>query len=157
MYLLAGIHNFNKIAFVKTKAPNGNSNFKLSYEFSDIASASSNNYYRLKQIDKDNTYTYPNIVLIRKENTAITGDLQIYPNPSKNILNVKISLPGDRKVKLTVTDMAGKIIPGKSTSLAKGENIIQLDISDLSAGSYLIKTIFENGVKAEKKFIKEHQ
>jgi hypothetical protein len=38
---------------------------------------------------------------------------------------------------------------------AKGENIIQLDISHLAAGSYLVKTVFENGRTAEKKFIKE--
>jgi hypothetical protein len=148
-------NNFNKIGFVSTKAANGNSNFKLSYDFSDIASAGSTNYYRLKQIDKDGKFAYSNIVLIRKENTANTGDLQIYPNPAKNILNVKISLADDSHVKLSVTDMAGKIILGKSMSAAKGENIIQLDISHVSAGSYLIKTVFGNGIKAEKKFIKK--
>jgi hypothetical protein len=71
-------YNFNKIAFVNTKAVNGNSNFKLSYDFLGIASAASTNYYRLKQIDKDNSYVYSNIVLIRDENMQAAEDVTIY-------------------------------------------------------------------------------
>ncbi|HEX5154116.1 MAG TPA: T9SS type A sorting domain-containing protein [Parafilimonas sp.] len=149
-------YNFNKVAFVNTKAVSGNSNFKLSYDFLDIASAASTNYYRLKQIDKDNTYVYSNIVLIRGENILTAEDVTIYPNPAKNILNAKISLTRDNNVKLSVTDMSGKTIISKSTLAAKGENIIQLDISHLSSGSYIVKAVFENGRTAEKKFIKEH-
>ncbi len=149
-------YNFSKIGFVNTKAVNGSSNLKLSYDFSDIGFAASANYYRLKQIDKDGKSALSNIVLLRDGNTPAIGDVSVYPNPAKNIVTVKISLANSINIKLAVTDMSGKTIFTKSVLAGNGETIVQVDASRLSTGSYFIKIISDNGKEnVVKKFVKE--
>ncbi len=149
-------YSFSKVGFVNTKAVNGSSNLKLSYDFSDIGFAASANYYRLKQIDKDDKFTLSNIVLLRDGNAPAIGDVSIYPNPAKNIVTVKIALANSDNIKLAVTDMSGKTIFTKSVLAGNGETIVQVDASRLSPGSYFIKVISGNGKEnVVKKFVKE--
>ncbi|HEX5150496.1 MAG TPA: T9SS type A sorting domain-containing protein [Parafilimonas sp.] len=146
--------NFTKIGFVNSKAVNGNSNYKLNYDFADIAFNTDKNYYRLKQIDRDGIFTYSNIVVLR--DNLITDAIEVYPNPVKNLLNVKVPATSNKKIKLEITDNSGKAILTKSTLISSGETIIQLNVSQLSSGAYFIKLFAADGsVKAENKFIKQ--
>ncbi len=149
-------YGFNKVGFVNSKAVNGNSNFKLNYDFSDIAFTVSANYYRLKQIDKDGKFSYSNIVLLRDQNPAADSTISVYPNPAKNILNIKIFAHNSKDIKLSVIDISGKIFLTKSTLVSDGETIIQVDVSHLAAGTYFIKSISADGnEKTVKKFVKQ--
>ena len=149
-------NNFSKIDFVNTKAINGNSNSNLNYDFIDENYSSATNYYRLKQIDKDGKVSYSNIVVL-KDNNALASSLSVvYPNPAKNILNVKIASQNDSKVTLLIIDINGKTLHKKVTNVGNGESIVQLNISDLSAGNYYLKLICTNGCEnAVMKFVKQ--
>ncbi len=149
-------NNFSKARFLNTKAINGNSSLKLNYDFADITFSSGVNYYRLKQVDKDGKFTYSNIVVLKDDNALADGEISVYPNPSKNTLNIKIASSGNDKLKLLVTDMSGKILLTKPTLVSNGETIIQLNVSHLSAGTYLLKLMSaDNNEKAIMKFIKQ--
>jgi hypothetical protein len=148
--------NFSKIGFVDTKAINGNSNSKITYDFTDNNYSATINYYRLKQIDKDGKFSFSNIVVLKNNNAVALGLYAIYPNPAKNILNVKTSSAGNTKITLLVTDVSGKLIITKQTNVGNGESIIPLDVSHLSAGSYFLKMLCNNGCEtAVKKFVKQ--
>lgn len=147
-------YNFTKIGFVKTKAIDGNSNEKLSYDFTDAAFTSSTNYYRLKQIDKDGKFSYSNIVVL-SNNIGTNNFITIYPNPVKNILNVKIVPTTNSKINLVVTNVYGKNVLNKNTNVGNIETIVQLDVSQLPSGTYFVKIISEDGKEiATQKFIK---
>ena len=72
------------------------------------------------------------------------------------MLNIKIAANNYGNIRLSVSDMSGKIALNKSTLISTGELIIQLNISHLSAGSYFLKIICDGGCEnMSKKFIKE--
>ncbi len=79
------------------------------------------------------------------DNFSLEATLKIYPNPTKGILNVTLS--GDRINKLTLMDMAGKIV-------MKAQHSSQLDLSNLQQGVYLIKVDTDSG-SAVKRVIKK--
>lgn len=89
--------------------------------------------------------------------TAIaTGISDVYPNPAKDVLNVKISSGNKGSLNLLVTDVSGKLLINKQLNSATGESLIQLNVSQLPSGTYFLKIISaggkENGVS---KFVKQ--
>lgn len=137
--------NFDKAGFVNSKAVNGNSSFELNYYFADIAFAKSNNYYRLKQIDKDGKFTYSNIVLLNDKKAPSAGTVSISPNPVKNILNIKIASANNNSTVLSVLNISGTVMFTRSAVTSNGETTLQLDVSHLSAGNYFLKIISVDG------------
>jgi hypothetical protein len=73
----------------------------------------------------------------------------IYPNPTKDILNIKTTAPF---VNVSVFDILGKEIPAHSEYQNTTGKIF---VEDFLPGAYFIKIRFENGKQAYIKFIKE--
>jgi hypothetical protein len=149
-------NTFSAVTFIASKAVNGNSTGVLTYQFDDIKPINGNNYYRLKQIDKDGKATYSNIVLIRgnRMNQLVVSNL--YPNPTKKDATLILNSPAADKVSIVITDVTGRVVFQKAASLITGDNLIQLPISQLGSGTYLVKCLCSNGCEtAVKKLIKE--
>lgn len=147
--------NFSSIGFVKSKSQTGNSTNANQYEFTDSKPFSSSNYYRLNQLDKDGRSTYSQIVRL----LGITNRLELvtlYPNPTKGLVNVAIVSPKANKITFTVTDITGKVVLSRTMAVANGDNNLQLDVQQLSAGSYMLKATCADGCETSvKKFIKK--
>ncbi|MBC8112490.1 MAG: T9SS type A sorting domain-containing protein [Verrucomicrobia bacterium] len=111
--------------------------------FTDNFPFNGQNYYRLRQID-ENTY-FSDIVgiFIRKNN------IQIFPNPSQKQLTV--SNLGDGFYKIQLTDLHGKAIIFHAE---KTQNNLQIDVSNLLSGIYLLKIITSQDVTVFR-FVKE--
>ncbi len=147
--------NFSALAFVASKAANGNSNSSLTYTLTDTKSLIAGSYYRLKQIDKDGKSTLSSIVFIKGVKVSKLELVSIYPNPVTDKLNVIVASPKDDKVTFMVTDLAGKIIMSQLVSVNNGDNNVQLNVSTLTKGTYTVKAICANGCEtAISKFIK---
>ena len=121
------------------------------YQFTDVAPAQGNNYYRLKQVDIDGNYTFSSIVDV-KLMTGIT--YTIYPNPAINKVNMVISVDKDQQIKLTLTEPGGKIIETREVKCLFGDNKLEWDISRLAKGMYMICSQNNSGI-AVVKFVKE--
>lgn len=74
----------------------------------------------------------------------VNDRLVIYPNPTKNILNIQAKEDID---KIELYDVVGKQILNK-----KGVN--QLDISNCEKGVYILRTFFKDGKIAVKRIVK---
>ena len=110
-------------------------------------------YYRLQYADKNGKINYSNIVALK--NSALLSSLTIYPNPVKELLNIKIVSKGNSHGALQVTDLTGKMLQSSTTRINIGQTIISLDVADLPAGIYLLKILSEDGQAIEvRKFIK---
>ncbi len=148
-------NHFSKLDFIASKAVNGNSNSVLTYSYIDNKPLVSNNYYRLKQMDKDGKVNYSNVILIKGDKSAQISITGVYPNPTRNTLNVNIYAPSSEKVSVVITDITGKVLTQQNMMLNTGINTQQIDVSRLSQGTYLIKTICNNGCEsAVTKFVK---
>ena len=147
---------FTKIADVLTKAEYGNSSTKLSYFYYDAKPLAGNNYYRLKQTDKDGRFSYSVVVLLKGNIANILTISSIYPNPVRRNINMILTSPSVEKVNLVITDLSGKVVIQTAVQLLSGDNTITLPVNKLSPGTYIIKTVCTNGCKSlVKKFVKE--
>jgi hypothetical protein len=147
--------NFSNIGFVTSKVDGGTSNATQQYQFTDNRILSGNNFYRLKQTDRDGKFTYSNVVVVKALRSQQLEIGAIYPNPVKNQLTVMVNSMSNQKGTLTITDLSGKILKQQITALNNGSNTIALDVQHLSTGNYVIKIVDANGATAITKFVKQ--
>jgi hypothetical protein len=130
--------NFGKIASIDSKAPGGNSVVKLDYKYSCTPSANDLNYYRLKQVDKDKTFTYSSVISVNipKEKNI---KFAVYPNTNQDEFTADISgIENNQKVTILLTDQRGEQV--YRSDFITGENNARFNIAPgvkLSNGVYI--------------------
>lgn len=104
------------------------------------------NYYRLKVTDKNDNYSYSNIVVIDDKATI---DVQVYPT----VFNQSFTIQNNsaKNLQLQVTDVAGKQL--LKQILLQRTNII--DAKQISTGIVFYKIINENTTISSGKIIKQ--
>jgi hypothetical protein len=148
--------NFKSIGFISSKANNVNASTALSYEFYDYTPSVVTNYYRLKQVDKDDKYYYSSIVTLKGNKLTSASISAIYPNPVTDRLTITIGSPSEANANLVISDINGKILLQRSIKLTNGEVSIFENTSNFSAGTFLLKLVNENGVTIDtKKIVKQ--
>ncbi len=125
----------------------GNSNTIRNYTFTDARPARGNNYYRLRSVDKDNASKVSDTRRIRNEGIA---DVSIYPNPVNDKLSVAINADKATDGQLTITDVSGKIVYTRIVNLPQGNMILPVMLSNIAAGSYVIKIQLKDDVIIKK-------
>ena len=121
-----------------------NSTHKTIYSFTD-ASPVYPAYYRLRMVNIDGSITYSNSLLVSKGSNS---NISIYPNPVNNNLTVA-GLTG--KSILKITNTMGKKVLEQNT----GANSLNLDITRLKSGTYILSITDDTDRVVIKKFIKE--
>ena len=82
------------------------------------------------------------------------GQLTLFPNPAQDILHVGIPKGSSGTIQITLVDLQGRIQSVQNASISLGENTIQMDISRLPKGIYVLK--FTNIPNAPNlKFVKD--
>jgi hypothetical protein len=148
--------NFVQIGYVPTQAVNGMSSANLYYNFGDDNLQGERQYYRLKVEDRDGRFAYTNVVLLRRGKAAGLGITSVYPNPVSRVLNIALELPVRDKVTLIVTDLSGKIMKQQVANTEAGVNTLQVDVSGLTAGTYIVKAVCSQGCEAAAaRFVKQ--
>ena len=126
---------------------------KPTYYLVDPSPNIGNNYYRIKQVDIDGKYTYSKIINIVYDPSAFT--MQIYPNPIKDVLNLKVSLPGADNIQLQVTDMQGQVVLKTTKFISNGIGEFHIDVKAWAPQLYSVKIIDSNNkVLGTQKIIK---
>ncbi|WP_215241423.1 T9SS type A sorting domain-containing protein [Dyadobacter helix] len=114
------------------------------YGLTDASPANGNNLYRLKMIDRDNTFGYSRIVNV----TFDKEKLSVYPNPVSKTLTFS-SNETEPVEKVQILNTNGQVMY-QSDSTPNPE----INVENLSTGTYLLKLIFTNGTEESSKFIK---
>ena len=120
------------------------------YQFVDQQPLVGNNFYRLKMVDKDQKFTYSNVVLLRllKDKSVI----KIYPNPTAAILNIELSGKQDNgEILIDIYDASARLV-GRKT-IKNNNAIFQMDVSILATGTYAIRIINQDDISVVK-FVK---
>lgn len=141
--------NGTSFASIGTVQAAGNSSSTKNYSFNDQQSLSGNNYYRLKMIDADGTFTYSKVVVVRVDGKTT---LQVFPNPAKNIIYVQAT-GNDKNTLVRITDGAGKIVKEQKLVL-NGTTSFSIDISSLPKGLYYL-TLKDASKIQQQKIIKQ--
>jgi hypothetical protein len=148
--------NFSSLASLPSRADGGNSDHILQYNFTDAKPYGGANYYRLKQTDFDGKMTFSKTVVLRNDLEDSFIFTQLYPNPASTSLTSIIFAPQPGRITLNITDVTGKVIMTQNNQLNVGDNQLQMNTSNLKAGTYFIKAICDKGCDmGVKKFIKK--
>jgi hypothetical protein len=134
------------------KEGNGTTTEEQNYFYVDDLYSSSSNifYYRLKQIDYDGTYQYSNII------EAIISPIEFslsqnYPNPFNPNTVIKLSLPDEVMVNLSVFNIIGeKVRELKNEIMKSGVYEVEFDAPNLPSGLYLYKIEAGEFIQAKK-------
>lgn len=140
---------------IGNKAASGNSVQQLTYDFTDNNPTIGNNYYRLKIIDRDGTFSYSNTINIPISEAVVNNFINVYPNPTGGNLNVEIQATEMYDTKVLVYDVVGKKVFDKASTLVKGFNALQFDFSQLSKGTYILQFSDKEGKLHTAKFVKD--
>ena len=83
----------------------------------------------------------------------VSNNVGLYPNPSNDAVHVVINTPSSGKCNILLNDISGRLV--KKISIEKNHSSIDqvLDVSDISAGMYIVRFELPEGT-AEKKFVK---
>lgn len=133
-----------RLAVLSNMGNNGVNN----YSYMHTTPAASGNYYRIKQVDLDGSFSYSKTVTTQSN---CDGKVKIvsYPNPVIN--NLTIILPTTLgKAQLRITDAVGKII----TNVTTGNSFNNINTQTLAAGMYMIEVISENKTIYSSRFVK---
>ncbi|RYY56687.1 MAG: T9SS type A sorting domain-containing protein [Chitinophagaceae bacterium] len=94
-------------------------------------------YYRLRMVDNDGKYSYSNIITISL--AAVTGRLQVNPNPVTDVASVSISAVANGTATWKLTDNAGRLVMQGRVDLRKGNNFFPIAMKKLAAGLYVLE------------------
>jgi len=144
----SNVSAFNDIGTIPAQSTKGINN----YNFTDENPYRGKNLYRLKMMDFDGHFTYSDVITINF--SASNPSLKLYPNPTKSILNLKITSEKSEIIKLKITDALGKVVYQKILEVNAGENIRSVNVRRLPAGTYYLN-INQNNTSEKIGFVKE--
>jgi hypothetical protein len=110
-----------------------NSTTKKSYVFWHWKTVNGNNFYRLKMIDRSNTYNYSPVIKLMLSQRM---KLEAFPNPTAGVFTLS-GLLGNGRERLQVLDLTGKVLMEQMIDA----NTATVDISQLPKGVYILRIV----------------
>lgn len=121
----------------------GESKTLINYTFSHLTPVNGENLYRLKMVDKDETFAYSSIRSVTFEGQG--SDLSVYPNPVSEKLFIRNF---NQVTKVNIYNQKGLSVY-KSGAIKTGE----IGLSNLSPGVYIVKISRSNGLESAQKIV----
>jgi len=118
--------------------PSRNSFIETIYVENDvIGTASSVNYYRLKMVNQDGSFTYSGIVQIRKHGKS---NYTVVGNPFTDRIIIQYTLTVTRNLEACIYDTKGRLISATGLDGALGNGSLVLEnLGSLSRGTYILR------------------
>ncbi|MCP9770209.1 T9SS C-terminal target domain-containing protein [Lacihabitans sp. LS3-19] len=126
---------------------NGTTNVEKSYKFTDISPINGQNYYRLKQNDKDGKFEFSKIISL-KINTLNERQVIVFPNPSNNGFRVNNLAFG---ASVSIMNVLGK----KVLETIAVKEFMEFKSEDFDSGTYFLNVKFPDGKQETRKLIIE--
>jgi len=134
--------NWNKLNDI---AAVGDSQKLTNYTATDETPLSGISYYRLKTVDRDDSFAYSRTVSVNLGETGL--GVSVYPNPASSILQIKgVDPKSVGHVSLAKID--GRVVAQFDTIPENG-----IDLSQFSSGIYLVKIVTKVGLQTVKKIV----
>ena len=125
--------NFETIAFIASKAKDGNSAVSLSYDYRDNNATSQTSMYRLVQSDIDGTRKIHGIKVVNGQSS--TNKLQVYPNPSING-QVRLGFGNTNEKNISIVTLQGKVV--KIWNAFRNDSLV---VTNLESGIYVLSVV----------------
>jgi hypothetical protein len=130
---------FNQLAVIKAKGEGDGS-----YRLEDNWPLKGMNYYRIKAIDKDGTFTYSSVVFARYENT-VKSSIVVYPNPVNGVATLRLHNLQAGNYEIRIFDGSGRQVLSTRTTVAGTYAVLAVPVGQLAAGSYVLQLAGKDG------------
>lgn len=139
------VAGFENIGQVNSKTEN--SRLPVSYRFEHYFRGSFNTFYfRLKQVDTDQAFSYSNVIAIEAPAAGGTK-LVVMPNPVTATSWLSMTTAAAGKLNMVLFTLNGTEAYRKTYELETGSHIIALQINDqMPPGTYILNAEFEGQV-----------
>lgn len=108
------------------------------YAIEDLRPLNGLSYYRLVNYYADGRVVYSEAKTVNR-GTHQPVYVLAYPNPVGNMLTVKLASTSIEKSRIDILDMAGRIVTAVPVLLNNGEQTLQVNVSSLAKGAYVLK------------------
>jgi hypothetical protein len=137
---------FENIGYVDAA---GNSTATHRYTFTDTAAPHDKNYYRLKEIDRDEKFTYSRIIEV--DGALQKNPFTVSPSPFTTGVDIVFARAVQGRTDIRLLDMTGKTLLRRNNVIA-AQDRIHIDLSGLSlpAGIYLLEVRTGTGAYTSK-------
>lgn len=143
----------NYISLGNVNGAGNNNRNEYSYYDNDIKNNSGQKiYYRLQLMDRSGSYTFSKILLFSRDQSSLA--VSLFPNPAQHTLNISFDQKKGFETTVVITDMKGLLLKKQSGNYSSGITSINIDVSELPAGTYILSVSNNNGT-AHQKFIKQ--
>ena len=115
------------------------------YSFTDVSPQRGTNYYRLRMVDKNGTFSFSPIKTVK---FSSLNQLQLYPNPASTTITIHLQSAGGGTEKLEVFNATGVLVQTSLISLNPGINRITINISTLPKNVYHIRALAMDQVQS---------
>jgi hypothetical protein len=139
-----------EIATVEAK---GNSEVETAYSYVDEQPLSGNNFYRLTEVNLDNSYVYSQVVVVRT--TTALAQISLFPNPATNYVNVSLGGNTSSVVTILLTSAAGQRLAEKQAIGGAG-TIVSFAVGNVVSGIYIITVISADGSRESNPVLISH-
>ncbi|WP_338812160.1 T9SS type A sorting domain-containing protein [Bernardetia sp. Wsw4-3y2] len=116
------------------------------------------NYYRLKQVDLDGTFTYTKTISIDNQGIITNFEIhKIYPNPAQNAINFVFAVPASNsELQIEIFDNNGESVVATTENYQKGIQNFNQNLSSFVKGLYILRiSNLKTGQVLTEKFVKK--
>ncbi|MEJ7767125.1 MAG: glycosyl hydrolase [Chitinophagaceae bacterium] len=142
--------DFHSMATVTAKR---NSSIKSNYAVFDNNPSAGTNYYQLIQYDIDGKAVNYGIKTINFSSLSEVS-VKIYPNPINETTGILLTNFKDKKIRMSLVDILGKVIMQKEVKTSNGQGYFKLNVgAKLRAGNYILHVQGDGGLRESLKVI----
>ena len=122
-------YDFVKIGIVETDPTQ-------SYNFIDNTPYSGSNYYRLKMVDLDETFSHSSIIYLETQNKI---ESKVYPNPFEDSLIYTYQSEQNEELEIQVINILGQKVFQYNVNCQTCGNYVTINTSNIPSGKYTIR------------------
>jgi len=133
-------YDYQELSTVESE---GDTRMAQKYAIEDRSPFFGNNYYRLKMVDKDGTYEYSRIEIVKID---IMPKFNIFPNPVNDIIKITKEFSTEEDQTIEIYNINGKLLYVNTVSFEDGFFQISTNEIDLpTGGTYFLR--ISNGTR----------
>jgi hypothetical protein len=129
----------------------GTSNQKHCYQYKASSAGNDINYFRLREADKNSRNETSEIIAVT--NCDHSSQTMLIASEGGKEMGVIYNAPSDQVLQLYIHNALGQIVEAKTLTIAKGNNNLRVDLSNLSEAVYYVSVFNANEKLATKKIV----
>jgi hypothetical protein len=91
-----------------------------------------------------------------KLNFEVSDAISVYPNPTKDVINISINEANDSELDIQIFDIAGRLVYSDlNRTHFKGTDKVSIDFSEFENGAYYLKLSIDNDLSFNQSIIKQ--